>query len=106
MRGGERLPWATADGRDNFDPLAVPEWQVHVYGVAGPDVIGWCEQRQVPLHVFAWRPVHEEARLQRDALYLMRPDSYVAMAAPHGSAEMLARYVRDRGLRIGRASFG
>ena len=37
VHGGDRLPWAqTGEGTDNFAPLQSLDWQVHVYGEAGP----------------------------------------------------------------------
>ena len=102
VHGGERLPWAPADGADNFAPLAAMEWQVHIYGAANEDIAAWCEQRQVPLHVFDWQPAYEAAGLRRNALYLLRPDTYVALADPDASLETLQRYCEDRGYRIGR----
>jgi hypothetical protein len=67
-------------------------WLVHVYGKTTPDVVGWCISNDVRLHVFEWSPAHAHAGLARDALYLIRPDSYVALADPDGSANSLQRY--------------
>ena len=98
VHGGDRLPWVQADGSDNFAPLTVIGWQVHVYGAAKPALAAWCEQQHVPLHVFPWRAEHETAGLVRDALYLLRPDTYVALVEASGAAQALARYFRDQGI--------
>jgi hypothetical protein len=98
VHGGDRLPWVQADGSDNFAPLTVIGWQVHVYGVAKPALAAWCEQHHVPLHVFPWRAEYETAGLARDALYLLRPDTYVALVEASGAAQALARYFEDQGL--------
>ena len=58
----------------------------------------WCEQQRVPLHVFPWRAEYEAAGLARDALYLLRPDTYVALAEASGAAEALDRYFKDHGI--------
>jgi 2-polyprenyl-6-methoxyphenol hydroxylase-like FAD-dependent oxidoreductase len=82
VRGGDRLPWLQLeDGRDNFEPLATLDWQVHVYGVAGPGLRALAEQRGLALHAFGWDRRSRAAGLRRDALYLVRPDGYVALAA-------------------------
>jgi 2-polyprenyl-6-methoxyphenol hydroxylase-like FAD-dependent oxidoreductase len=99
VQGGDRLPWVQADGSDNFAPLAAVGWQVHVYGAATPALTAWCEQQRVPLHIFAWRAEHEAGGLARDALYLLRPDTYVALAEPTGAAVALERYFGDQGIR-------
>jgi hypothetical protein len=74
-------------------------WQVHVYGTAGAELDGWCAAHDVPLRVFDWRPEHHAAGLARDAVYLLRPDTYVALAEASGSPGALDRYFADRGIR-------
>jgi 2-polyprenyl-6-methoxyphenol hydroxylase-like FAD-dependent oxidoreductase len=97
VRGGDRLPWVG----DNFDSLVAMVWQAHVYGAATPALNDWCARERLPLHVFAWRPAHGAAGLARDALYLLRPDSYVGLADPAGDPAAAARYAADRGLKLG-----
>jgi 2-polyprenyl-6-methoxyphenol hydroxylase-like FAD-dependent oxidoreductase len=99
VQGGDRLPWVAADGVDNFAPLTSVDWQVHVYGEASPALAAWCAQHKLPLHVFAWRPQHAGAGLARDALYLLRPDTYVALAEPDGSPDALAGYFNATNIR-------
>ena len=101
VHGGDRLPWVSVEGQDNYAPLAAPRWQAHVYGSAPPELSAWCAARSLPLHVFDWRPAHEEAGLARDAVFLMRPDTYVALADPSGSSEALTRYAAERRLDLG-----
>jgi len=74
-------------------------WQVHVYGVANAELAAWCALHDVPLHVFDWRSEYEAAGLARDALYLLRPDTYVALADTSGAPDALNRYCADRGIR-------
>jgi hypothetical protein len=57
-------------------------------------------QHGLPLHEFAWRPQYGEAGFAQDALYLIRPDSYVALADQSGSADVLQRYFAQRGIWI------
>src|SRR6266404_4882635 len=42
VHGGDRLPWARIDGKDNFATLATTDWQVHVYGAAKAKLAAWC----------------------------------------------------------------
>jgi 2-polyprenyl-6-methoxyphenol hydroxylase-like FAD-dependent oxidoreductase len=104
VHGGDRLPWAATQRADNFAPLAQPCWQVHVYGIAPPDLRSWCAARSLPLHVFEWQARHGEVGLERDALYLVRPDTYVALAASPASVDVLERYAGTRGLSLGGSS--
>jgi 2-polyprenyl-6-methoxyphenol hydroxylase-like FAD-dependent oxidoreductase len=101
VHGGDRLPWVAYDGVDNFKPLARMEWQVHVYGTAEDELAAWCRVHDVPLHRFAWRDEHQVAGLARDASYLIRPDSYVALAEQRGTATALDRYFIDHRIRPG-----
>ena len=100
VHGGDRLPWVPGEGTDNFASLSAMIWQVHVYGAARPELAKWCADRNVELHVFAWRPQHEAAGLARNALYLLRPDTYVALADASGAPDAVDRYCAERGLRL------
>jgi 2-polyprenyl-6-methoxyphenol hydroxylase-like FAD-dependent oxidoreductase len=98
VKGGDRLPW-TGREADNFAPLAEGGWQVHVYGQAGPELAAWCETKAISLHVFAWTEHTGRVGLERDAAYLIRPDTYVALADSAGKPEALEGYFTDRGLK-------
>jgi len=100
LHGGDRLPWVRGADADNYAPLSAMNWQVHVYGAAKPELARWCADHDVELHVFAWTTQHEAASLARDALYLLRPDTYVALADPSDAPDAVARYCAERGLRF------
>jgi 2-polyprenyl-6-methoxyphenol hydroxylase-like FAD-dependent oxidoreductase len=100
VHGGDRLPWVRDGAADNHAPLNTLAWQLHVYGSAGEPLRLWCARNGVPLHVFPWSSAHHEAGLARDALYLLRPDTYVALAAADADATVLERYAADRRLRL------
>jgi hypothetical protein len=99
VHGGDRLPWVPPQNIDNFAPLASLDWQVHVYGAAAPDLTSMCDARKLPLHVFPWDRQVDRAGLQRDAVYLVRPDGYVALAESRSSAAALASYLDARKLK-------
>jgi len=101
VHGGDRLPWVSIDGRDNFATLTSMTWQIHVYGTASRELAAWCADHDVPLHVFEWRSEHEAAGLARDALYLLRPDTYVALADLSGAPGIIDRYCAERGIQLG-----
>jgi 2-polyprenyl-6-methoxyphenol hydroxylase-like FAD-dependent oxidoreductase len=102
VHGGDRLPWVKTDvngvNTDNFAPLTSVDWQVHVYGDAPPGVQAVCDGRKLPLHVFPWRPELSRTGLLRNAVYLVRPDGYVALADPAGSAIAITSYLDAREL--------
>jgi 2-polyprenyl-6-methoxyphenol hydroxylase-like FAD-dependent oxidoreductase len=93
VRGGDRLPWVeTAPGKDNFAPLTSLTWHVHVYGELRGGLAEVCAELQLPLHLFAWQPGMRRVGFRRAALYLVRPDGYVALADPHADPERLRDY--------------
>jgi 2-polyprenyl-6-methoxyphenol hydroxylase-like FAD-dependent oxidoreductase len=100
VHGGDRLPWvpATENDRDNFAPLTSLTWQVHVYGDAAPEIEAVCRERKLPLHLFPWRQEMSRTGLQRNALYLVRPDGYVAFTHPSGGALAMTDYLNARQL--------
>ena len=98
VRGGDRLPWVeTEPGHDNFAPLAALTWQVHVYGKPRGGLAEVCAALQLPLHLFAWQQAMRRAGLVRAALYLVRPDGYVALAAPRADPARVRQYFDERG---------
>jgi 2-polyprenyl-6-methoxyphenol hydroxylase-like FAD-dependent oxidoreductase len=100
VHGGDRLPWVKIPGHhdDNFAPLRSLGWQVHIYGEPMTEIRAVCEQRRLPLHVFPWHAGMGTIGLERGALYLVRPDGYVALASEHRSAAALRSYLEARGL--------
>jgi len=100
VHGGDRLPWAPDGETDNFDSLSKLSWQIHVYGVASDRLIEWCAHHGMPLYVFEWHATHKAAGLARDAFYLLRPDTYVALAEVSGDPMILDSYFAERKIRF------
>ncbi len=93
VHGGDRLPWTGSDGNDNFKLLGSLDWQVHVYGEVQAGLETACRELNLPLHHFAWSDGAKEAGIKRDALYLVRPDGYVALASAEQDVSQLQSYV-------------
>jgi 2-polyprenyl-6-methoxyphenol hydroxylase-like FAD-dependent oxidoreductase len=103
VHGGDRLPWVKGDAdADNFAPLESLDWQVHVYGEGTSALQALCSQRKLALHIFPWRPEIAATGLRRDAIYLVRPDGYVALADAEGRAEAVAAYLDARSVHLTR----
>ena len=106
VRAGDRLPWVRSVGSDgdpdadNFAPLRSMDWQLHVYGVAPPSLRRAAAARDLALHVFPWDAPAAAAGLARNAVYLVRPDGYVALADRSARGWALARYFARRPARL------
>lgn len=102
VHGGDRLPWVKSklNGSDNFAALTSLTWQVHVYGEANSEIRRVCDERGLPLHVFPWRPEAGRTGLRRNAVYLLRPDGYVALANTEGRAAAVTSYLDSRKLTM------
>jgi 2-polyprenyl-6-methoxyphenol hydroxylase-like FAD-dependent oxidoreductase len=94
LHAGDRLPWIPSEGDhsngdDNFTPLESLQWQLHVVGLPNGDIVRACDEHGVATHSFPWNPAAKRAGFVRDAVYLVRPDGYVAFADPRASVERL-----------------
>jgi len=97
VHGGDRLPWfRMAGGEDNHAPIVGLAWSVHVYGEAPAGIREACGDLRLPLHLFAWQPEMRDAGLVPGAVYLLRPDGYVALAETRCTPQQLLGYFRDR----------
>ena len=74
-------------------------WQIHVFGKVDDYVKRWAEGRRIPLEVYAWTEDMRHAGLRENALYLIRPDTYVALADASGTADAVEHYFTQHGLR-------
>ena len=99
VRAGDRLPWVTAPGGDNYAPLRGLDWQVHVYGAATAALRDAARAHGLPVHVFEWTGASRAKGLTRDALYLVRPDGHVGLAAPGSGVAALEAYVKRWAIR-------
>ena len=98
VHGGDRLPWVKFEDSDNFAPLTSLDWQVHVYGEAKAELATACQNLKLPLHVFPWSAAVQRSGLRRNAVYLVRPDGYVALADAEGGAIAVLSYLKERQL--------
>lgn len=97
LHAGDRLPWVGPGELDNHVPLGRPDWQVQVTGHGSAALHAWCSQQHLILRSLAFGDAHVRAGFMRDTLYLVRPDGYLALAAPDLGPSILAAYFRQRG---------
>ncbi len=100
VHAGDRLPWV--EGAGNFAPLASLEWQVHLYGTAPAPIRAFAASVDLPLHEWPWTRAARRAGLERDAIYLVRPDGHVGLARQGPDVEGLWAYLGRFGIATSR----
>jgi hypothetical protein len=75
IHAGDRLPWVQYETTDNYASLQSMDWQVHIYGTANATLTN---KLNLTLHVFPWHTNVESTGLEKNTLYLIRPDGYIA----------------------------
>jgi FAD binding domain len=99
VHGGDRLPWIRMPtGEDNHGSLTGCRWRVHVYGEMPPGIEATCNELNLQLNQFGWQPEMKEAGFVAGALYLLRPDGYVALASTQPDSKGLRDYFQGRHL--------
>jgi hypothetical protein len=93
VSGGDRLPWVEAADGGNFEPLKSLDWQIHVYGQAGPSLRQAIGESGIALHELPWNEHTQAAGLERNSLYLVRPDGYIALADSKQDAEKFRNFL-------------
>ncbi len=101
VQGGDRLPWVEIGaGRSNHDSLSDMRWHVQVFGAAAGPLADWCKAAGLPLRSFPWQAGAERAGFTRNAVYLVRPDGYVASIATEDATARLGTYFATRGFSL------
>ncbi|MNG44914.1 Pentachlorophenol 4-monooxygenase [compost metagenome] len=92
IHAGDRLPWIQQAHSNNFESLKQILWQIHVYGTARPELQTWCHQHNLPLSEFVWDTNCKKVGLLENAVYLIRPDTYIALIDPQANIDTLQQY--------------
>lgn len=101
VKAGQRLPWARIDGKDNHGSLAHIEWQLHVYGTASEQLAAWCKANDLRLTIFEWAAEYGSAGLVKNAAYLLRPDTYIALVDAKSNPRNIEQYFSERRITLG-----
>lgn len=99
LSGGDRLPWLRYANTDNFAPLTSVDWQVHVYGTVTPELRDAARAHGFPPHELLWSDAAHDAGLEKDAVYLVRPDGYLGFASATQDATGLSAYLTEFGIQ-------
>ena len=106
LKAGDRLPWTPNVSAEETAALAQMTWQVVVYGQASEPLLAWGRESGVAVSVFDYRPDLAATGVAKNAAYLLRPDTYVAVAEAQADPAVLERYFADRGIRPAGLTYG
>ncbi|ASB91130.1 FAD-dependent monooxygenase [Bacillus sonorensis] len=98
LQGGDRLPWVSGDGIDNFAPLISADWQIHIYGEATEEMRETAGKHNLALYEFKWNPACGKAGFLRNTLYLVRPDGHIGLADSRQDIPKLSNYLSSFGI--------
>jgi 2-polyprenyl-6-methoxyphenol hydroxylase-like FAD-dependent oxidoreductase len=91
---GDRIPWVKfGDGTDNYSGLNGRDWCLQVYRKANAELSELCQRNGILLQAFPWELSCAKAGLVQPALYLLRPDGYLAFASDASDLGALERYL-------------
>lgn len=93
VRAGDRLPWIKTITGDNYESLRSLNWQIHIYGEAQRGFKSALPDLQI--EEFPWSKEAEAKGFMENAVYLLRPDGYVAFASENQNAVMVNEYLRS-----------
>ncbi|MBR7794697.1 pentachlorophenol monooxygenase [Agaribacter marinus] len=94
VESGQRLPFTG----DNYQTLQTMDWQVHVYGSASAQLLNFCKKRGLPLHTFSFDSIAEQKGLQKEAMYLLRPDGHIGLVHSYQDIQQLQEYLDNWGI--------
>jgi 2-polyprenyl-6-methoxyphenol hydroxylase-like FAD-dependent oxidoreductase len=95
IRGGDRLPWVRDKATDNFKSLQLLDWQIHIYGESRADFKESITALGLKLNEFLWNEEANKAGLEKNAVYLIRPDGYVAYASSVQDSNELENFLSE-----------
>ncbi len=67
-------------------------WQIHILGTATKELVDWCEAHAIPLHNMAWKQEYADKGFAENAVYLIRPDTWIAMVDQQGRLSAITDY--------------
>jgi 2-polyprenyl-6-methoxyphenol hydroxylase-like FAD-dependent oxidoreductase len=88
IKAGDRLPWIKEI--DNYKSLMLLDWQIHIYGQITFEFKNFLQQQKLMYYEFAWEDIFKKVGFEKNAVYLIRPDGYIAyidLAQNHQSLE-------------------
>ncbi|GGJ71414.1 FAD-dependent monooxygenase [Virgibacillus salexigens] len=94
IQAGDRLPYT----KENYKSLQMVDWQVHIYGSATSKMQHFCYENGIKLYTFSFDSIAEGKGLQKEAIYLIRPDGHIGFTNSHQDINKLKAYLDHWGI--------
>lgn len=95
VKGGDRLPWIGRGEVNNHRPLRSLDWQIHVYGKMAGEVETIADETGLSVFHMPWDESVEDAGIEKDSIFLVRPDGHISVAAKHENVGDIRTMVED-----------
>lgn len=99
LAAGDRLPWTGRGELNNHRPLKSLDWQIHVYGGVDDEVRTLADETGLELFQLPWEASFEDAGLEEDSVYLIRPDGHISAAADPDDLEDIRAMIKKYSIR-------
>lgn len=95
IQGGDRLPWVQTGGGENYKPLQSVDWQLHLYGETTPSLRKFADKNAMVLHEVKWTPDMGKSGIQKNSVFLVRPDGYIAVAGTPQEVDKMQAFLDE-----------
>ncbi|MEJ7498473.1 monooxygenase, partial [Staphylococcus warneri] len=68
-------------------------WQIHIYGKLTQELKQFAYDSQLPIYHIPWVTQMSQKDIQRDAVFLVRPDGYISVATNSYDVEPLKQMI-------------
>ncbi|BAC12594.1 pentachlorophenol-4-monooxygenase [Oceanobacillus iheyensis HTE831] len=99
IKAGDRLPWIQKNNINNYDALKSVDWQIHVYGKNSKKLNRLSQSFSIPVHYYKWSKVAKRKKVEKNSIFLVRPDGYIAVVITKKEIDVLKNYLNKLGLK-------
>lgn len=96
LHGGDRMPWAG----DNFAHPSSMLWHLEIYGEVSVEFANEARNLGLPIEQFALTKHAESNGLKKNAAYLVRPDTHIALVLKEQNPAVLSSFMSRLGLTL------
>lgn len=96
LHGGDRMPWSG----ENFAHDSTMLWHLQIYGEVSREFAGEAKKLGLPVEKFALTKHAERNGIRKNAAYLVRPDTHIALVLDEQDPVALTSFMSGLGLSL------